>query len=263
MAIDFTNVKAITIPEGSVKQIAIGGTTVWTAINMPAKGAIIDIDIYGDSTTKRFRVLSTSGTTAKLLALDDGPTKAWTSDTTTTFDDGTFVGLDYSASNPSSLCTYYNTTYYSSLSTAMKNAIIPTTRVQSAYGYASGSDPSATFNLTRLNNSTYAYTRYTQRTAGTYNCFAIDIDDIVDYLEVAQGGTMSGAQLNLMFFEQTTATTSAKTTITSSVNYWHGDSSIWEVEGEYGFIGGQGRIYSKMTRPCMNVDLTKINFTIE
>jgi hypothetical protein len=223
------------------------------------KGDIISFDALGDGTQKRFRVIDVdSGNTVKLLGLDDlGQSVYNASSRTVTFDNGSSY-QDYEGSD---LDTYLNTTYYNSLSSAVKSAIVDETLVQSCYSRATGQSSSAMFNIKRLDNDTiYAYTKTTQRTVGSRHIHAIELDEIKSYFNASIGDLIQGTAINELFFEQTTAI--SKYVWCASAD---ADNSIraFRVNGSYGALNYSYCNYSSEVRPAFRINLSTINYTKE
>lgn len=98
----------------------------------PTKGDLINMDLDGNG-NKTYRVLAISGNVAKLLGMSDISTSQKYNATSKT---GTFAnggeGQLYAGSD---LDTYLNTTWYNTLSTNAKAAIVPESRTQYMYQY--------------------------------------------------------------------------------------------------------------------------------
>ena len=225
---------------------------------MPDKGQIIKFDAMGDGTQKRFRVLSIDGSNAKLLGMDDlGNSVYNATDRTIAFDNGS----SYQNYEGSDLDTYLNTTYYNSLSNAVKSAIVDETLVQSCYSRADGQSPSATFNIKRLNNDTiYAYARATQRTVGSRHVHAIELDEIKSYFDASTGDLIQGTAINELFFGQTTAISKYVWCASANADY---SNSAFRVFGDRGFLTYDTYSNSNVVRPAFRIDLSQIDFTIE
>jgi len=95
----------------------------------PAKGSIIKMNL--DGTERQYRVLSVNGSVCKVMGMfDDFTSKYNETSTTTTF--GSTTAQKYEGST---LDTYLNTTWYSTLTSAAKAAIVPENVVQYCYKY--------------------------------------------------------------------------------------------------------------------------------
>lgn len=249
---DFSQVKKWYIPvngvDKEVKSVSINGVELWKSFTPPNKGAIISFDALGNGTTKRFRVLKVNGTTGLLFSMDNNGSATYrSSSVTTTFDNGTAY-QKYDGSALDNLCT----TYYNNLSQATKNAIIQTNRVQSCYRYYGGVLADSFIILTDT-NSKKSYPRISQKTIGNRYCFALDIDDIVEYF----GGNVqvSNADIvNLLGITQQMWFASASYNLSNN-------AMCYNPANQYAYFGAVTD--SKLFKPAFNIDLSQINFTIE
>ena len=110
----------------------MGGSVVSYIPPLATKGDLINMDLDGNG-NKTYRVLAISGNVAKLLGMSDISTsqKYNATSKTGTFTNSTtgqlYVGSD--------LDTYLNTTWYNTLCSAAKAAIVPESRTQYMYQY--------------------------------------------------------------------------------------------------------------------------------
>ena len=96
---------------------------------MPVKGDIVKMNL--DGTKRQYRVLSVNGNVCKVLGMwDDFIIDYNSTSTTTTF--GSITAQKYEGST---LDTYLNTTWYNTLSSEAKNAIVPENVTQYCYQY--------------------------------------------------------------------------------------------------------------------------------
>ena len=97
-----------------------------------AKGDLIRLDLDGNG-DKQYRVLGINGNVAKLFGMSDISTSQVYNATSKT---GPFIngatGQLYAGSD---LDTYLNTTWYNTLTSAVKAAIVPESRTQYMYEY--------------------------------------------------------------------------------------------------------------------------------
>ena len=240
---------------------ATGDVNITAVCSLPpvlAKGDVIHFDALGDGAQKRFRVIDVdSGNTVKLLGLDDlGDSVYNASSRTVAFDNGS----SYQNYESSDLDTYLNATYYNSLSSAVKSAIVDETLVQSCYvDTTQGS--SVTFNIKRLgDNRVEGYNRTTQRTIGLRHIHAIDLDEIKSYFNVSTGGVIQGTAINELFFETTTAT---YIYIWGASAYVSDSNRAFYVYGDSGIFSYHPCTSSKIVRPVFKIDLWNIDYTKE
>jgi len=242
-----------------VQKIYFGSALVWesaaepTPTVMPSKGDIITLD----GGTARYRVLKTNGNVAEVMALDDvAYTTFNNSSVTTTFSDGS-VGQKY---DNSYLDNYMNSTFYNSLSANIKAAIIQKAVTQSIYQFGSSEISGYDFAMTKIASGTIWYKRKGQVSVGNRYCYTLDLDDVAEYLGAGSGNTVSGADLNDMFFEQTT----------SIIKYVWLDSACsggfvyaFYVYGGTGSVSYSSYTSSNVARPAFQVDLSKVTWTKE
>ena len=93
------------------------------------KGSLVKMNL--DGTERQYRVLSVNGNVCKVLGMWDDLTSVYNSTSTTT----TFGSTTAQKYEGSTLDTYLNTTWYNTLSTEAKNAIVPENVVQYCYQY--------------------------------------------------------------------------------------------------------------------------------
>ena len=223
----------------------------------PTKGDLINIDLDGNG-DKTYRVLAISGNVAKLLGMSDISTsqKYNAPSKTGTFTNGA-TGQLYAESD---LDTYLNTTWYNTLSSAAKAAIVPESRTQYMYQYYdepnTPNTPTYTYQY-QYNWSDYSNANLTDSILiGNRNIFALDLKDIYDYFGKV---CITSNELMELWTNQTSAV-SGKYWRLSSANADHLDST-WSVSGRYGSLGSYGVGDAHAVRPAFNLDLSKIPFT--
>ena len=219
------------------------------------KGAIISMNL-GNTTTPawgtahQYRVLQYDESThyAKVVAMYE-PTTSQTFGSSQTY-------------NGSSLDTYLNTTWYNTLSTTAKNAIVDQTIYQYKY----------TYNSSSLSDSHRSYADYSTKalfnsTSMSRHVYALDVEDIEMYFGGTGGsasaktsGTYTLAQLMTLFYKSTTTI--------SSKYFWlrsadaGGSNGCWYVYGNYGCVNSSLYSSSRAVRPAFTIDLSKIDYSI-
>ena len=231
---------------------------------MPIKGDLINLNLDGQG-AKQYRVLSVNGNVAKVMAMYDTLKSAYNSTSTTT----TMGSLTVQKYEGSTLDTYLNTTWYNTLTSATKAAIVPENVVCDAWYWsrstASG-DPvyKGTYGTT---NSNYSIGKYADGTLNirNRNVFALSVQDVIDYLND------SSIQVDT-------------TAILRSVNIWKmfwndevqhyeypflRSSNASNYEGAFGVYGNDGRLGNRsvsssnsVVRPALNLNLSQIEFSI-
>lgn len=224
-----------------------------------AKGDLIKLDLDGNG-DKQYRVLGINGNVAKLLGMSDISTSQTynTTSKTGTFTNGT-TGQLYAGSD---LDTYLNTTWYNTLTSTAKAAIVPESRTQYMYQYYDAPNtpdtPTYTYQYQyNWSDSDYENADLTDSILiGNRNIFALDLKDIFDYFGKV---CITSNELMELWTNQTSAVTG---------KYWWLSSAragspgfAWRVYGALGylFLGVVDSAFA--VRPALNLDLSKINFT--
>ena len=240
------------------KIITLGGSVV-TAIDYPVKGELINMDLDGNG-NKTYRVLAMNGNVAKLLGMNDISTsqKYNATSKTGTFANGT-TGQSYVGSD---LDTYLNTTWYNTLTSTVKAAIVPESRTQYMYQYYdwpnTPNTPTYTYQYQyNWSDSDYENVNLTDSILiGNRNIFALDLKEIFDYFGKV---CITSNELMELWTNQTSAV---------SGKYWWLSSAnavlpahAWFVNGAYGSLGRDSVGSAHAVRPAFNIDLSKISFT--
>lgn len=216
----------------------------------------MDLDGNGNKT---YRVLAISGNVAKLLGMSDISTsqKYNATSKTGTFTNGT-RGQLYAGSD---LDTYLNTTWYNTLTTTAKAAIVPGSRTQYMYQYHDAPNtpdtPTYTYQYQfNWSDSDYDNANLTDSILiGNRNIFALDLKDIFDYFGKV---CITSNELMELWTNQTSAV---------SGKYWWLSSAyadpdyVWGVVSDLGDLGNRVVGDANAVRPAFNLDLSKISFT--
>ena len=220
------------------------------------KGSLVKMNL--DGTERQYRVLSVNGNVCKVMGMwDDFTSKYNETSITTTF--GSITAQKYEGST---LDTYLNTTWYNTLSTEAKNAIVPENVVQYCYQYYD--EP----NTPNIPTYTYQYqydwdiSDYENAdnvgnvVVGNRNVFALDLKDIFDYFDKV---CIISNELMTMFWNSTTKVSKHLWLRSSSVDY---SSYAWGVDGSSGSLNDTTVDNSFIVRPALNLDMSKIQYTI-
>ena len=238
----------------------IGGTgydiTFQSAVTMPVKGDLITMNL--DGTERQYRVLSVNGNVCKVLGMWDDFTSKYNETSTTT----NFNGTTAQKYEGSTLDTYLNTTWYNKLSSEAKNAIVPENVVQYCYKYYdepnTPNTPTYTYQYQyNWNNSDYENADNVGNViVGNRNVFALDLKDIFDYIGKV---CITSDELMTMFWNSTTKV-SKYSWLRSS---FAGNSDrAWYVNGRYGSLDYGAAPTSRVVRPALNLDMSKIQYTL-
>ena len=222
--------------------------TVTKGSAMPVKGDLITIE------SKQYRVLKTNGSVAEVLAMYD-VTNSQVFGT-----DNTYAG--------SALDTYCNSTFYGTLSTAMKNAIVEKTFKQDSWHFSW--DVGTTLGSPKYigyasDNDDYELSLVTAEfgTSISRKCYALSVQDVIDYLEVTPSMTAADTTLNptniwMMFWNQTASPGSIYSWLCSTNSYAR---TSFYARGSYGDVVDYSVDAIRGVRPAFQIDLSKIEWT--
>ena len=237
----------------------IGGTgyDITFKSPMPVKGDLITMNL--DGTERQYRVLSVNGNVCKVLGMWDDFTGVYNSTSTTT----TFGSTTAQKYEGSTLDTYLNTTWYNTLSSEAKNAIVPENVVQYCYKYYDEPNTPNTPTYTYQYQYNWSDSKYDNAdnvgnvVVGNRNVFALDLKDIFDYFDKV---CITSDELMTMFWNSTTKVSKYPWLRSSLAD---NSGRAWSV---YGSLGGlydnDVRNSSIVVRPALNLKLNQIEFTI-
>ena len=219
------------------------------------KGTLIYMNL--DGTSRQYRVLSVNGNVCKVMGMWDDLTSVYNSTSTTT----TFGSTTAQKYDSSTLDTYLNTTWYNTLSTETKNAIVPENVVQYCYKYYGEPNTPNTPTYTYQYQYNWSNSDYDNVdnvgsvTVGKRNVFALDLKDIFDYIGKV---CITSNELVIMFWNSTTKV-SKYPWLRSSVAGKSGFA--WTVSGYNGDLLSRDVVNSYVVRPALNLDLSKIEWS--
>ena len=222
----------------------------------PAKGSIVKMNL--DGTERQYRVLSINGNVCKVLGMWDDFTSKYNETSMTTDFNGT-TGQKY---EDSTLDTYLNVTWYNTLSSEAKNAIVPENVVQYCYKYYNEPNTPNTHTYTYQYQYNWYKSDYDNAddvgniVVGNRNVFALDLKDIFDYIGKV---CITSDELMTMFWNSTT-TVSKFIWLRSSFS--DDSNSAWRVYGYEGRLNGIVATYSGVVRPALNLDMSKIQYEL-
>lgn len=224
-----------------------------------AKGDLIKLDLDGNG-DKQYRVLGINGNVTKLLGMSDISTsqKYNAISKTSKFTNG-ITGQLYVGSD---LDTYLNTTWYNTLTSTVKAAIVPESRTQYMYQYFDKPNTPNTPTYIYQYQYNWSDSDYDNVNLidsiliGNRNIFALDLKDIFDYFGKV---CITSNELMELWTNQTSAV---------GGKYWWlssaraGDPGLaWGVSGDFGGLLCGLVVAAFAVRPAFNLDLSKINFT--
>ena len=239
------------------KIITLGGSVLTNSL--AKKGDLINMDLDGNG-NKTYRVLAISGNVAKLLGMSDISTsqKYNATSKTGTFANGT-TGQLYAGSD---LDTYLNTTWYNTLTSTVKAAIVPESRTQYMYRYYdkpnTPNTPTYAYQYQyNWSDSDYENANLTDSILiGNRNIFALDLKDIFDYFGKV---CITSNELMELWTNQASKASGKYWWLSSA--YTASSGNAWCVNGTYGILGNGSAGTTRAVRPAFNIDLSKIPFT--
>ena len=250
------NGTAYSIKKGRTLINGTGYDITFSSPIMLVKGDLITMDL--DGTARLYRVLSVNGNVCKVLGMWDDIKSKYNQTSITT----DFNGTTAQKYEGSTLDTYLNTTWYNKLSSEAKNAIVPENVVQYCYKYYDKPNTPNTPTYTYQYQYNWSNSDYDNAdnvgnvVVGNRNVFALDLKDIFDYFEKV---CITSDELMTMFWNSTT-TVSKSLWLRSSDS---GNSSFsWPVSGRNGSLLRGGSANSYVVRPALNLDMSKIQYTI-
>ena len=230
------------------------------------KGNILSMDLDGQG-AKQYRVLSMNGDVAKVMAMYDTLKSTWDADNSKTTTMGTLTVAKYEGSD---IDTYLNTTWYNTLTSATKAAIVPENVVCDTWYWNNSGDPdyTGTYGSSVPGTNNYTISKYAGGTLniGERNVFALGVQDVIDYLndssvQVDTSAILRNMNIWKMFWN-------VETNPTKSTYPWLRSSSTnfsyfaWYVNGYNGFLTSNNVSSSDVVRPALNLNLSQIDFSI-
>ena len=222
----------------------------------------MDLDGQGE---KQYRVLSMNGDVAKVMAMYDTLTSKWNADTSKTTTMGTLTVAKYEDSD---IDTYLNTTWYNTLTSAAKAAIVPENVVCDAWYWDNTGDPDYTGTYgTVMPGMSYTISKYAGGTLniGNRNVFALGVQDVIDYLndssvQVDTTAILRNVNIWKMFWNDEVLHSGKYSWLRSSIA---DDSGLaWYVLGDSGNLDYTTVDISLVVRPALNLDMSKIQYTL-
>ena len=229
---------------GTVYNILKGRTlidgTVWDitfAPPFPRKGDLITMNL--DGTDRLYRVLKTvDGTTVEVFRVQNL---------------NEMIGYSGSAEYAGNrIDVALNQTYYNTLTTAAKNAIVAKDINQYSYAGSNqwASDRASTFY--------YPANKWLRYHVGNRFVYALDLEDVEEYFD----SKYTSNDLNTVFFQDYIGTSSDKRLWLRSMDTNHDDYAAGILYGTYAVITGMPYYGQYGVQPAFQIDLSKIDFTI-
>ena len=228
------------------------------------KGSLVKMNF--DGTERQYRVIECNGNVAQVMAMYDTLTSAWNTDTSKTTTMGTLTVAKYEGSD---IDIYLNTTWYNTLTSTAKAAIVPENVVCDAWygGNAGDPDYTGTYGSSVPGTSNYTISKYSGGTLniGNRNVFALGVQDVIDYLndssvQVDTSAILRNVNIWKMFWNDEVSHSGKILWLRSSGA--DGSSLAWYVYGSNGGLDYNFVYSSGVVRPALNLNLNQIDFTI-
>ena len=231
---------------------------------LAVKGQILSMDLDGQG-AKQYRVLSVNGDVAKVVAMYDTLTSVYNSTSTTT----TMGSLTVQKYEGSTLDTYLNITWYNTLTSATKAAIVPENVVCDAWYWGSTGEPdyTGTYGTAVPGTTNYTISKYAGGTLniGNRNVFALGVQDVIDYLndsnvQVDTSAILRNVNIWKMFWNDEVSHSGKYLWLRSS--FADDFDGAWYVGGDYGRLNLDVVGDSNVVRPALNLNLNQVEFTV-
>ena len=252
------------ILNGSKEWRSNSNGSILSSPSIISKGSIVNLDLDGNG-DKQYRVLKCNGNVAQIVAMYDTLTSVYNNDTSYDTTMGTLTVAKYEGAN---IDTYLNTTWYNTLTSTAKTAIIPENVTCDAWYWGNSGDPdyTGTYGDSVPGTSNYTISKYTGGTLniGERNVFALGVQDVIDYLDdssiqVDTTAILRNVNIWKMFWNDEVSHSDKYLWLRSSIA---GDSSsAWCAIGETGYLTRGTLLSTFIVRPVLNLDLSKIPYT--
>ena len=229
------------------------------------KGSLVNLDLDGNG-NKQYRVIKCNGNVAQVMAMYDTLTSEWNADTSKTTTMGTLTVAKYDGSD---IDIYLNTTWYNTLTSAAKAAIVPESVVCDTWHWGNTGDPdyTGTYGNSVPGTSNYTISKYAGGTLniGNRNVFALGMQDVIDYLndssvQVDTTAILRNVNIWKMFWNDEVSHSDKYPWLRSS--FADDSYAAWRVRGDRGRLDMDYVGNSYVVRPALNLDMSKIQYTL-
>lgn len=244
--------------------LAENGSLIKIVTPIVNKGDLVYLDVDGKG-EKLYRVLKCKGDVAMVMAMYDDLTSKW-NETNTTTTMGTLTVRKYEGST---LDIYLNTTWYGTLSTETKNAIVTESLICDAWFENDTGNPNytGTWGTSVPGDTNYTISKYAGGTLniGNRNVFALGIQDVIDYLsddsvKVDTSAILRNVNIWKMFWNDEAGHSGKVAWLRSS--YADSSSYVWAAGGPTGNLGHISPSTNFVVRPAFNINLSQVPFTV-
>lgn len=229
--------------------------------NLPKKGNIIKLNL--DGTDRNYRVLNMNGNIGKVMGIfDDLMSSKFNNSSTPT----TMGAITVQKYENSTVDTYLNTTWYNTLTTETKNAIVPENIMCDAWYWDDTGNPdyTGTYGTTVPGAKNYTISKYTGGTLNinNHNISILSIQDVIDYLSdgsmrVDTSAILRNVNIWKMFWNTETQQSNKYLWLRSSSPTV--SRNIWFVDGDNGNMDNASCANSFIIRPVLNLDFSKFS----
>ena len=229
------------------------------------KGSLVNLDLDGNG-NKQYRVIKCNGNVAQVMAMYDTLTSEWNANASKTTTMGTLTVAKYDGSD---IDIYLNTTWYNTLTSATKAAIVPENVVCDAWYYNNTGDPdyTGTYGSSVPGTSNYTISKYAGGTLniGNRNVFALGVQDVIDYLndssiQVDTTAILRNVNIWKMFWNDEVSHSGKYLWLRSSIADY--SDLAWYVYGNRGRLSDHDVSDSIIVRPALNLNLSQVEFTV-
>ena len=228
------------------------------------KGSIVNLDLDGQG-EKQYRVIKCNGNVAQVMAMYDTLTSEWNADTSKTTTMGTLTVAKYDGSD---IDIYLNTTWYNTLTSTAKAAIVPENVVCDAWYWGDTGDPdyTGTHGSSVPGTSNYTISKYSGGTLniGNRNVFALGVQDVIDYLndssiQVDTTAILRNVNIWKMFWNDEVSHSGKYLWLRSS--FAGLSDRAWGVSGGDGYLNRSRVSNPYVVRPALNLNLNQVEFS--
>lgn len=220
----------------------------------PPKGALITLNL--DGTNRTYRLLKINDTIAEIMTM---------------FEVNTSIKFNSSGSKTyagGTLDNYLNNTWYGTLTSTAKAAIVDKTFRQDSWYWGNSGNPDYSGYYGTSNPGTNSYTvslgSTTYGSSITRHVYALSVQDVIDYVTDTSitDGKLQNYNIWKMFYNTTSQPSTLYIHWSRSASADYSDFAFF-VHGDHGSLRNSTVTHSYACRPALQIDLSKIAFTVQ
>lgn len=220
----------------------------------PPKGALITLNL--DGTNRTYRVLKINDTIAEIMAM---------------FEVNTSIQFNSSGSNKyagGTLDNYLNSTWYGTLTSTAKAAIVDKTFRQDSWYWGKSGNPvySGYYGTSNPGKNPYTVSLGSKTYGSSINrhVYALSVQDVIDYVTDTSitDGKLQNYNIWKMFYNKTSQPSPYYVHWLRSASTGYSDSAFF-VGGDVGRLTDYNVTINSACRPALQIDLSKIAFTVQ